>query len=67
MKGVIYTETVVFAPPEQFAADAPYQLAIVTLENGKRLTARILGDRVAIGDAVELAENRNNIAFFHKI
>jgi len=66
MKGVIYTETVVFAPPEQFAADAPYQLAIVALENGKRLTARILGDRVSIGDAVELAENRNNIRFFRK-
>jgi uncharacterized OB-fold protein len=67
VKGVIYTETVVFAPPEQFAADAPYQLAIVSLENGKRLTARILGDRVAIGDAVELAETRNSIPFFHKI
>jgi uncharacterized OB-fold protein len=66
MKGVIYTETVVFAPPEQFAADAPYQLAIVTLEDGKRLTARILGDRVAIGDAVELAATRNQIPFFHK-
>ncbi len=67
MKGVIYTETVVFAPPEQFAADAPYQLAIVELENGKRLTARILGDRVSIGDAVELAETRNLIPFFSKI
>jgi uncharacterized OB-fold protein len=66
MKGIVYTETVVFAPPEQFAADAPYQLAIVTLENGKRLTARILGDRVSIGDAVELAETRNNISFFQK-
>jgi uncharacterized OB-fold protein len=67
MKGVIYTETVVFAPPEQFAADAPYQLAIVTLEDGKRLTARVLGDRVSIGDPVELAETRSNIAFFQKI
>jgi uncharacterized OB-fold protein len=67
VKGVIYTETVVFAPPEQFAADTPYQLVIVALENGKRLTARILGDRVAIGDSVELAESRNNISFFHKI
>lgn len=66
MKGVIYTETVVYAPPEQFAADAPYQLVIVALEDGKRLTARILGDRVSIGDAVELAENRNNISFFRK-
>ena len=36
MRGVVYTETMVFAPPEQFAADAPYQLAIVTLEDGKR-------------------------------
>lgn len=67
MKGVVYTETVIYAPPEQFAADAPYQLAIVTLEDGKRMTARILGDRVAIGDVVELAENRNQIPFFHKI
>jgi uncharacterized OB-fold protein len=67
MKGVIYTETTVYAPPEQFAADAPYQLVIVTLESDKRLTARVLGERVAIGDTVELAETRNNISFFHKI
>jgi uncharacterized OB-fold protein len=67
MKGVIYTETTVFAPPEQFAADAPYQLVIVTLEDGKRLTARILGDHVSIGDAVELAETRDGISFFHTI
>ena len=67
MKGVVYTETVVFAPPEQFATDAPYQLAIVALEDGKRLTVRISGERVAIGDAVELTETRNNIPFFHKI
>jgi uncharacterized OB-fold protein len=66
MTGVIYTETVVFAPPEQFAADAPYQLAIITLEDGKRLTARILGEKVSIGDAVELTETRNQIPFFSK-
>ena len=66
MKGVIYTETTVFAPPEQFAADAPYQLVIVTLDDGKRLTARISGDRVSIGDAVELGGTRDHIPFFHK-
>jgi aspartate aminotransferase len=66
MKGIIYTETVVYAAPEQFAADAPYQLVIVTLEDGKRLTARILGDRVAIGDSVELAEKKDNVPFFRK-
>ena len=71
MKGIIYTETTVFAPPEQFAADAPYQLVIVTLDtNGdgaKRVTARVAGDRVAIGDRVELAEERDGIKFFRKI
>ena len=64
--GVVYTETVIFAAPEQFVKDAPYQLAIITLDGGGRLTARIAGDRVAIGDAVEFAEYRDGIPFFRK-
>jgi len=64
--GIVYTETVVFAPPEQFVADAPYQLAIISLEDGKRLTARIDGDRVAIGDPVNFIEDRSGIPFFRK-
>ena len=64
--GVVYTETVVHAAPEQFVADAPYQLAIVTLESGGRVTARIAGDRVQIGDAVEFMENRDSVPFFRK-
>ena len=66
MKGVIYTETVVWSAPEQYRADAPYQLAIVTLEDGKRLTARVAGERVAIGDAVEFLESRNGVSYFQK-
>jgi uncharacterized OB-fold protein len=66
MSGVVYTETVVHAPPEQFVADAPYQLAIISLENGKRLTARINGPRVAIGDPVEFVEDRSGIPFFRR-
>ena len=66
MSGVVYTETVVHAAPEQFVADAPYQLAIISLENGKRLTARIDGARVAIGDSVEFVEDRSGISFFRK-
>jgi uncharacterized OB-fold protein len=58
---------VVHAAPEQFLADAPYQLAIVSLEGGGRLTVRVLGDRVQIGDAVEFAEDRNGIPFFRKM
>ena len=64
--GVIYTETVVHAAPERFAADAPYQLAIVALDGGGRLTARVEGERVAIGDRVELAEERGGISFFRR-
>lgn len=66
MSGVVYTETVVHAPPQQFLADAPYQLAIVSLDGGKRLTARIDGERVAIGDAVDFVEDRGGISFFRK-
>lgn len=70
MKGVVYTETVVHAAPAQYAADAPYQLAIIDLENGERLTVRILGretsDRVSIGDHVEFVEERDGVLYFRK-
>jgi uncharacterized OB-fold protein len=64
--GTVYTETVVHAAPAQFAADAPYQLAIVALAEGGRLMARIAGTRVEIGDAVEFAESRDGVPFFRK-
>ncbi|MEP6963771.1 MAG: OB-fold domain-containing protein [Acidobacteriota bacterium] len=64
--GTVYTETVVHAAPEQFVADAPYQLAIVILDDGTRTTVRIAGERVAIGDAVEWAEERAGVAFYRK-
>jgi uncharacterized OB-fold protein len=64
--GVIYTETVVHAAPAEFVADAPYQLAIVSLDSGGRLTARITGEHVKIGDKVELAETRNGVEFFKR-
>jgi uncharacterized OB-fold protein len=70
-QGVVYTETVVHAAPAQYAADAPYQLAIIDLESGGRLTVRILGkesdDRVRIGDRVEFVEERDGVAYFRKI
>ena len=68
--GVVYTETVVFAAPEQYAADAPYQLAIVDLDTGGRLTVRILtkeaSDRTRIGDRVVFVEERNGVAYYRK-
>ena len=64
--GVVYTETVVHSAPEAFLADAPYQLAIVELESGGRVTGRILGDRVSIGDRVDFAELRRDTPYFQK-
>jgi uncharacterized OB-fold protein len=64
--GKIYTETVVWAAPEAHVKDAPYQMAIVLLEAGGRVTARILGERVQIGDAVTFKEYRDGVPFFRK-
>jgi uncharacterized OB-fold protein len=64
--GTVYTETVVHAAPEQFVADAPYQLAIVVLDDGGRATVRVAGERVAIGDRVEFTEERGGVAFYRK-
>jgi uncharacterized OB-fold protein len=66
MTGAVYTETVVHLAPEAFASDVPYQVVIVTLENGSRITGRVLGDRLAIDDRVELAETRDGVPFFRK-
>lgn len=65
--GTIYTETVVHAAPAAFAEEAPYQVAIVQLEDGTRVTARIVGDRVAIGDSVVETEALHNAPAFRKV
>ena len=64
--GIVYTETVIHAAPEAFVADAPYQTAIVTLDSGGRITGRVLGPRVAIGDRVAEAETRDGVPYFRK-
>lgn len=63
----VYTETVIYSAPQAFVKDAPYQLAIVTLDDGKRLTCRIAGDRAAIGDNVKLDRMENGISYFKKV
>ena len=62
----VYTETVVWSPPAEYVNDAPYQLAIVDQAAGGRVTGRILGERVQIGDSVEFVEDRNGVPYFRK-
>jgi uncharacterized OB-fold protein len=62
--GTVYTETVIHSAPEAFAAEAPYQTAIVSLDGGGRVTVRIAGDRVVIGDKVVEVEPREAVPFF---
>ena len=64
--GTVYTETVVYSPPEAYVNDVPYQLAIIELAGGKRVTGRVAGERAQIGDRVEFVEYRNEVPFFKK-
>ena len=66
MIGTIYTETVVHMAPPAFEKDVPYQVAIVTLDSGGRVTARIEGERVSIDDRVTLVDTRDGVPFFRK-
>ena len=67
MTGTVYTETVVHLAPEAFAKDVPYQVAIVTLPDGSRVTGRVLGERVTIDDRVEQTGLRDGVPFFRKV
>ncbi len=66
IRGTVYTETVVHSAPEAFAREAPYQSAIIELERGGRVTARIAGERVTIGDRVAQVEVRDGVPWFEK-
>jgi uncharacterized OB-fold protein len=68
--GVVYTETIVHLAPAQYTAEAPYQLAIVELDRGGRLTARVLGkapeERAAIGERLTFVEERDGVAYYRR-
>ena len=64
--GAVYTQTVIYVAPQAFVDEAPYQTAIITLDGGGRVTARIAGERVAIDDRVIEAETRDGVPFFRK-
>ena len=63
-RGQVYSCTTLHAAAAAHEADLPFQIAIIELEEGARLTARITGPTVAIGDAVRHAGEREGVHFF---
>jgi hypothetical protein len=56
----VYTETFLHSP-------VPFQIVIVTRDNGMRVTGRVEGDRLSIGDSVIELEPRDGIPYFRKL
>ena len=68
MRGTVYTQTTIYSPPQAYVDEAPYQIAIVSFEDGRKLTVRIRGAAVAIGDTVEFIEyTPNQVPVFRKV
>ena len=63
-KGTVYSCTTLHAAAEAFERDLPFQIAIIELDGGPRLTARISGSRVDVGTSVSFVEERNGVTFF---
>lgn len=59
-KGKLVSFTVIHIAPDEFAEEAPYYIAIVELEEGTRVSARLLGydplkpEEVRLGIAVKM-------------
>lgn len=51
-QGTVYSETVIHSAPARWAAEAPYQIAVVDLQDGGRRLVRVQGERAKIGDQV---------------
>lgn len=60
--GTVYSLTTVQDPPENFAHQAPYVLALVKLDDGPMVTAQITDEApeapVVIGDRVEMVTRK---------
>ena len=70
-EAVVYTETVVYTPPERYASDAPYQLAILQAASGARFAARIAADsendRVQVGDKARFIREHEGVLFYARV
>lgn len=63
-RGTVYSCTTLHAAATPFEKDLPFQIAIIELQEGPRLTARIEGQKVKIGDQVKQIAERNGVQVF---
>lgn len=63
-RGTVYSCTMLHAAAEPFEKRLPFQIAIIELEGGPRLTVRIQGKPVGIGDPVQQVEEKEGIWIF---
>ena len=56
----VYTETVLHGTET-------FQIAIVTRDDGSRITGRVAGEHVNISDLVAELETRDGIVYFRKL
>ncbi len=62
--GTVYSWTTLHAAAEPFEKDLPFQIAIIQLAEGPRLTVRIEGARVKVDDEVRFVRERDGAKFF---
>jgi hypothetical protein len=63
----VYSETLVWSPPAELAALAPYQLLLVAQPDGPRLLGRTVpGERLEIGDNVAIDSVVDGVHLFRK-
>jgi uncharacterized OB-fold protein len=63
-RGKVYSWTTLHAAAESFEKDLPFQIAIIQLEEGPRVTARIEGSHVEIDDEVRFVREQDGAKFF---
>jgi hypothetical protein len=56
----VYTETTLYTAE-------PFQIVIITRDDGTRVTGRVEGERLSIGDFVIEIEPRDGVPYFRKL
>jgi hypothetical protein len=56
----VYTETTLYTAE-------PFQIVIITRDDGTRVTGRVEGERLSIGDSVIEIEPRDGVPYFRKL